>query len=85
FEKERKNIHQQFDDNDLIQGATEIEQVENEVMIQLLNRKKQLDILCNALRIIDERIDDGGITMRSLHKLQLCICEEVQKEKAEKQ
>ncbi|CAG8800784.1 18360_t:CDS:1, partial [Racocetra fulgida] len=85
FEEERINIHQQFSDNDFIQGATEIEQVENEIMIQPLTRKEQLDILRNALRIVDERIDDGGITMRSLRKLQSRIHEDVRKEEAEKQ
>ncbi|CAG8528232.1 2397_t:CDS:2 [Racocetra fulgida] len=74
FEEKRMDIHQQFNDNDFIQGAIEIEQVENE-----------LDILRNALRIVDERIDDGGITIRSLHKLQSCIREEVRKEEAKKQ
>ncbi|CAG8716027.1 13238_t:CDS:1, partial [Racocetra fulgida] len=58
FEEERIDIHQQFSDNDFIQGATEIEQVENEIMIQALTGKEQLDILRNALRIVDERIDD---------------------------
>ncbi|CAG8758006.1 13063_t:CDS:2, partial [Racocetra fulgida] len=51
FEEERIDIHQQF-------SATEIEQVENEIMIQPLTGKEQLDILHNALRIVDERIDD---------------------------
>jgi len=44
-----------------------------------------LDILRGALRIVDERIDDGGVTMKSLRKLQSCIYEKVQKEEAEKQ
>ncbi|CAG8543158.1 18176_t:CDS:2, partial [Racocetra fulgida] len=58
FEKEKIDIHQQFNDDDLIQGAIEIEHVENEIMIQPLTRKEQLEILRNALRIVDERIDD---------------------------
>ncbi|CAG8748082.1 8285_t:CDS:1, partial [Racocetra fulgida] len=51
-------IHQQFNDEDLIQAATEIEHIENKIEIQPLTRKEQLEILRSALRIIDERIDD---------------------------
>ncbi|CAG8741521.1 485_t:CDS:1, partial [Racocetra fulgida] len=58
FEEEKIEIHQQFNDNDLIQAATEIEHAENEVIIQSLTGKEQLDILRNVLRIVDERIDD---------------------------
>ncbi|CAG8817525.1 3565_t:CDS:2, partial [Racocetra fulgida] len=47
-----------FDDEDFIQTAIEVEQVENEIITQPLTRKEQLDILRNALRIVDERIDD---------------------------
>ncbi|CAG8482312.1 3924_t:CDS:2, partial [Dentiscutata heterogama] len=85
FEEEKIDIHQQFNDNDFIQGVTKIEQVENDVITQLLTRKEQLDILCNALKIVNKRNDDGEITMRSLYKLQSHIQEEVRKEEAEKQ
>ncbi|CAG8817976.1 20251_t:CDS:2, partial [Racocetra persica] len=67
--EEEQEIHYQFTNKDLIHTATEIEQ-------------EQLNILHSALRIVDERIDDGGVTMKSLRKLQFCIREEVQKEKA---
>ncbi|CAG8790951.1 16320_t:CDS:2, partial [Racocetra fulgida] len=78
-------IHQQFSDEDFIQAATEIEHIENEVTIQPLTGKEQLDILCGVLRIVDEKIDNCGVTMRSLCKLQMCIREEVRKEEAENQ
>ncbi|CAG8460994.1 7946_t:CDS:2 [Cetraspora pellucida] len=70
-------VHQQFNDKDLIKAATEIKYIENEVVIEPLTGKEQLDILCNVLRIVDKRIDNSGVTMRSLCKLQLCIHEEV--------
>ncbi|CAG8833820.1 20528_t:CDS:1, partial [Racocetra persica] len=76
FEEKNMEIHLQFNDEDFIQAATEIEDEENEVTIQPVTRKEQLDILHGALRIVDERIDDGGVTMKSLHELQSCIREE---------
>ncbi|CAG8633108.1 14180_t:CDS:1, partial [Dentiscutata heterogama] len=85
LEKKNIEIHQQFNDNDFIQAATEIDYIENKVIIQLLTRKEQLDILRNALQIVDERINDDGVTMKSLRKLQSCIREEVRKEEAKKQ
>ena len=66
-------------------AATKIEQIENEVVISPLTGKEQLEILRNALRIVEERIDDGGITMRSLCKLQSRIREEVRKEETKNQ
>ncbi|CAG8849546.1 7365_t:CDS:1, partial [Racocetra persica] len=78
-------IHQQFNDDDFVQAATEIDHVENEVIIQPLIRQEQLEILHNALQIVDKKIDDGEITMKALYKLQTRIREEIQKEKAEKQ
>ncbi|CAG8516319.1 23218_t:CDS:2, partial [Racocetra persica] len=85
LEKEKIDTHQQFSDEDFIQTAIEVEQVENEIIIQPLTGKEQLDILRNALRIVDERIDDSGVIMKSLCKLQSYICGEVRKEEAEKQ
>ncbi|CAG8595448.1 15535_t:CDS:2 [Racocetra fulgida] len=85
LEEERTEIYQQFNDDNFVQAATEIDHVENEVIAQPLTGKEQLDILRNALQIVDERIDDGGVTMKSLRKLQSHIHEEVQKEEAEKQ
>ncbi|CAG8785676.1 21079_t:CDS:1, partial [Racocetra persica] len=82
--EEEQEVHHQFTDEDLIQTATEIEQVKNKFILLLLTREEQLSISCSVLRIVDERIDDGGVTMKSLHKLQFCIREEVQKEKAGK-
>ncbi|CAG8761393.1 9058_t:CDS:2, partial [Cetraspora pellucida] len=58
FEEKNMKVHQQFNDKDLIEAATEIEHIENEVVIELLTGKEQLDILHSALRIVDERIDD---------------------------
>ncbi|CAG8566743.1 3013_t:CDS:2 [Dentiscutata heterogama] len=77
LEEEKTDIHQQFNDDDFVQAATEIDHVENEVIIQPLTRQEQLKILCNALQIIDEKIDDSGITMKALRKLQTCIREEI--------
>ncbi|CAG8588624.1 19583_t:CDS:2 [Racocetra fulgida] len=82
---EEQEVHHQFTDEDLIQTATEIEQVEDEFVAPPLTGEEQLNILRCALRIVDERIDDGGVTMKTLRKLQTCIREEVQKEKAGKQ
>ncbi|CAG8535610.1 16326_t:CDS:2 [Dentiscutata heterogama] len=83
--EEEREAHHQFTDEDLIQAATEIEQEKNKIVITPLTGKEQLRILCDALRIVDERIDDSRVTIKSLHKLQSHICEKVQKEKAEKQ
>ncbi|KAF0531779.1 hypothetical protein F8M41_011691 [Gigaspora margarita] len=69
LEEEKMDTHQQFNDEDFIQAAIEVEQVENKIIIQTLTGKEQLDILRDALRIVDERIDDGGVTMKALHKL----------------
>lgn len=85
LEKENTEIHQQFNDDDFIQAATEIDHVENEVIIQPLTGREQLDILHSALQIVEERINDGGVTMKSLRRLQSCIREEVRKEEAENQ
>ncbi|CAG8805869.1 23578_t:CDS:2, partial [Racocetra persica] len=85
LEKEKTEIHQQFNDDDFVQAATEIDYVENEVIIQPLTRQEQLEILRNALQIVDEKIDNSGITMKALCKLQIHIREEIRKEKAEKQ
>ncbi|CAG8778455.1 13498_t:CDS:1, partial [Dentiscutata heterogama] len=63
LEKKNIEIHQQFNDDDFIQATTEIDHVENEVIIQPLTGKEQLDILRSALQIVDERIDDDGVTM----------------------
>ncbi|CAG8811110.1 15019_t:CDS:1 [Cetraspora pellucida] len=83
--EEEREAHHQFTDEDLIQAATEVEQVEEEFVMPSLTGEEQLNILRGALRIVDERIDDGGVTMKSLRKLQTCIREEVRKEKAGKQ
>ena len=83
--EEEREAHQEFTDEDLIQTAMEIEQVEDEIIIPPLTGKEQLDILRGALRIVNERIDDGGATMKILRKLQSRIREEVRKEKAENQ
>ncbi|CAG8617462.1 10636_t:CDS:2, partial [Racocetra persica] len=82
-----KELQQQIDftDEDLIQAAIEVKQVEEEFVIPTLTGEEQLNILRGALRIVNERIDDSGIIMKSLRKLQSCIREEVQKEKARKQ
>ncbi|CAG8802209.1 22977_t:CDS:2 [Cetraspora pellucida] len=67
------------------EAVTKIEQKENEIVIPPLTREEQLRILHNVLRIVDERIDNSGVTIKSLCKLQFCIYKEVQKEKAKKQ
>ncbi|CAG8782211.1 11284_t:CDS:1, partial [Racocetra persica] len=85
LEEEKTEIHQQFNDNDFVQAATKIDHIENEVIIQPLTEQEQLEILRNALQIVDEKIDDGGITMKALRKLQTRIREEIRKEEAEKQ
>ncbi|CAG8723173.1 15551_t:CDS:2, partial [Cetraspora pellucida] len=58
FEEKNIEVHQQFNNKALIEAAIEIKHIENKVVIELLTRKEQLNILCNALRIVDERIDD---------------------------
>ncbi|CAG8589901.1 4387_t:CDS:1 [Racocetra fulgida] len=83
--EEEREAHHQFTDEDLIQTATEVEQVEEEFVMPPLTGEEQMNILHGALRIVDERIDDGGVTMKTLRKLQSCIREEVRKEKAGKQ
>ncbi|CAG8802910.1 15378_t:CDS:2 [Cetraspora pellucida] len=82
---EELEVHHLFTDEDLIQTATEIEQVEDEFVVLPLTGEEQLIILRSALRIVDERIDDGGVTMKTLRKLQTCIREEIRKEKVRKQ
>ncbi|CAG8467985.1 573_t:CDS:1 [Scutellospora calospora] len=83
--EEEQEAHHQFTDEDLIQTATEVEQIGEEFVMPPLTGEEQLNILRSALRIVDERIDDGGVTMKSLRKLQSCIREEVRKKKAGKQ
>ncbi|CAG8833421.1 8691_t:CDS:2, partial [Cetraspora pellucida] len=67
-----KALQQQIDftNEDLIQAATEVKQVEEKFVMPSLTGEEQLNILHGALRIVDERIDDGGVTMKSLRKLQ---------------
>ncbi|CAG8691172.1 9196_t:CDS:2, partial [Racocetra persica] len=74
--KEEREAYYQFTDEDLIQAVMEVEPVEEEFVMPTLTGEEQLNILRSALRIVNERIDDGGITMKSLHKLQSCIREE---------
>ncbi|CAG8827096.1 16095_t:CDS:1, partial [Cetraspora pellucida] len=74
--EEEREIHQQFTDEDLIHGATEIEEAEDEFVMLPLTGEEQLNILRGALRIVDERVDDGGVTLKFLRKLQNCIREE---------
>ncbi|CAG8530010.1 14095_t:CDS:1, partial [Dentiscutata heterogama] len=62
-----------------------VEQVEEKFVIPTLTGEEQLNILCGILKIVNERINNGEITIKALRKLQACICEEVQKERAEKQ
>ncbi|CAG8602692.1 10234_t:CDS:2 [Racocetra fulgida] len=62
LEKENVEIHQQFNDDDFIQAATKIDHIENEVIIQPLTGREQLDILRSALQIVDEKIDNASIT-----------------------
>ncbi|CAG8595685.1 164_t:CDS:2, partial [Dentiscutata heterogama] len=62
-----------------------INNVEDEFVVPPLTGEEQLIILRSALRIVDERIDDGGVTMKTLRKLQTCIREEIRKEKVGKQ
>ncbi|CAG8799278.1 29133_t:CDS:1, partial [Racocetra persica] len=83
--EEEQEAHHQFTDEDLIQAAMEVKQVEEEFIMPTLTGEEQLNILHGALRIVDERINDGGVTIKSLHKLQSCIREKVRKEKAGKQ
>ncbi|CAG8484528.1 9092_t:CDS:2, partial [Cetraspora pellucida] len=66
-------------------SATELEQVEDEVVISSLAKKEQLNILYSILKIVNKRINDSGITIKSLYKLQFCIYKEVQKEVTERQ
>ncbi|CAG8748936.1 13887_t:CDS:1, partial [Dentiscutata heterogama] len=75
LEKENIEIHQQFNNDNFIQAATEIDHIKNEVIIQPLTGKKQLDILHSALQIVDERIDDDRVIIKFLRKLQSCIRE----------
>ncbi|CAG8589167.1 9121_t:CDS:2 [Racocetra fulgida] len=63
--EEKIEIHQEFNDESFIQAATEIKNAENEITVQPLTRKEQLDILHGALRIVDKRIDDGDLKRRS--------------------
>ncbi|CAG8533242.1 4993_t:CDS:2 [Dentiscutata heterogama] len=82
---EEQEVHHQYTDEDLIQTAMKMEQVENEFVALPLTGEEQLNIIRGALKIVNERIDDCGVTMKTLRKLQTCIHEEVRKEKAEKQ
>ncbi|CAG8693506.1 29295_t:CDS:1, partial [Racocetra persica] len=66
LEEKKTEIYQQFNDDNFVQAATEIDHVENEVIIQPLTGQEQLKILCNALQIVDKKIDDGRITMKAL-------------------
>ncbi|CAG8615020.1 11641_t:CDS:1, partial [Scutellospora calospora] len=81
--EEHEVLHQQFNEKDFVQAATEIEQVEDKVVTPSLTGKEQLNILRSALKIVDKRIDNGRVTMKFLCKLQSCICEEIRKEEAE--
>ncbi|CAG8724729.1 1830_t:CDS:2 [Racocetra persica] len=74
-----------FTNEDLIQAAIEVEQVEEEFVMPPLTGEEQLNILRSALRIVDERIDNGGIIIKSLRKLQSCIREKVWEKKDKKQ
>ncbi|CAG8639230.1 1052_t:CDS:1, partial [Racocetra persica] len=77
LEKKNIELHQQFNDDDFIQAATEIDYVENEVIIQPLTEREQLDILHSTLQIVDKRINNGEVTIKSLRKLQSHIREEI--------
>ncbi|CAG8732936.1 10381_t:CDS:2 [Racocetra fulgida] len=59
LEEEKIETYQQFSDKDFIQTAIEVELVKNEIITQPLTRKEQLDILHNALRIVNEKIDNS--------------------------
>ena len=80
-------VHQEFTDEDLIQSGIEAEEAEEEEgeAESTMTGKEQLAVLRDVLKIVDEKIDDNGVTMRSLRKLQSRIREEVRKEEAEKQ
>ncbi|CAG8711129.1 20757_t:CDS:2, partial [Cetraspora pellucida] len=81
-----EDVHQQFTDEDFVQGAIEVEQGEEEEVVEpSLSPKEKLAILHEALKIVVEMVDDNGITMKSLRKIQTRIREEVQRKKNEKQ
>jgi len=85
--EDEEKVHQEFTDEDLIQSGIEAEEAEEEggEAEPTMTGKEQLAVLRDALKIVDEKIDDNGVTMRSLRKLQSRIREEVRKEEAEKQ
>ncbi|CAG8628233.1 4676_t:CDS:2, partial [Dentiscutata heterogama] len=81
-----KNNEEQFTDDDFVQGTIEIEQVEEKEAMELsLTLKEQLNILYEALKIVVEMVEDNEATIRSLHKVQAHIYEEIRKEKNEQQ
>ena len=81
-----EDVHQQFTDDDFVQGAIEVKQGEEEEVVEpSLTPKEKLVILREALKIVVKMVNDNGITMKSLRKIQTRICEEVQREKNEKQ
>ncbi|CAG8776076.1 10342_t:CDS:1 [Cetraspora pellucida] len=71
--KEKQEAHYQFTDEDLIQTATKVEQIGEEFIMLPLTGEKQFNILHDVLKIVNERIDNSGVTIKSLHKLQSCI------------
>jgi len=85
--EDEEKVHQEFTDEDLIQSGIEAEEAEEEEgeAESTMTGKEQLAVLRDVLKIVDEKIDDNGVTMRSLRKLQSRIREEVRKEEAEKQ
>ncbi|CAG8686848.1 10599_t:CDS:2, partial [Dentiscutata heterogama] len=84
--KSKKKVHQQFTNDNFVQGIIEIEQVEEEEAIELfLISKEQLNILREALKIVVEMVEDNRAMIRFLHKVQAHIHEEIRKEKNKKQ
>ncbi|CAG8770954.1 6535_t:CDS:2, partial [Cetraspora pellucida] len=80
----KENMHQQFTDDDFVQGAIEVEQGEEKKVVEpFLSPKEKLAILHEALKIVVEMVDDNRITMKSLHKIQTHIRKKVQREKNE--
>ncbi|CAG8782613.1 20971_t:CDS:1, partial [Cetraspora pellucida] len=83
-----QEVHQQFTDEDFVQGVTEIEQEEEEeveVIEPTLTAKKKLAVLRDALKIITEMVDNSGAILKSLRKIQTHIHEEVQRKQNKKQ
>ncbi|CAG8850848.1 36637_t:CDS:1, partial [Racocetra persica] len=75
--EDEQEVHQQFANEDFVQGAIEIEQREEEKILEpTLTAKEKLNVLRDAMKIVTDIVDDGGVILRSLRKIQSHIHDE---------